>query len=71
MDQVQIALKARYPHVHPLMFQRSLEKAKSNGDLFDILEGIPKQYPIVWDDKKRCWKHTDDLLQGINQKSKE
>jgi hypothetical protein len=68
MDDIQVALKARYPHIHPLIFQRSLEKAKSNGDLFDILEGVPKQYPIVWDEKNHCWKYTDDLLQAIQQK---
>jgi hypothetical protein len=66
MDEVQLGLKARYAHIHPLIFQRSLEKAKTNGELFDILEGIPKKYPIVWDENNRCWKNTDDLLQAQN-----
>lgn len=68
MDEVQKALKERYSHLHPLLFQRSLEKARSNGELFDLLEGMPKEYPIVWDDKDRVWKHTADLLQNQSLK---
>tara|TARA_Y100000034_G_scaffold71132_1_gene85786 strand:+ start:272 stop:487 length:216 start_codon:yes stop_codon:yes gene_type:complete len=64
MDDVQKALRERYPNLHPLIFQRSLEKAESNGELFDILETIPEGRPIVWDDKKRAWVVTDDLLQS-------
>ena len=64
MDEVQKALKIRYVHLHPLIFQRSLEKAASNGELFDILESIPEETPIVWDDTHRRWVHTDDLVQS-------
>jgi hypothetical protein len=64
MNDIQRALKSRYSHIHPLLFQRSLEKAKTDGQLFDILETMPKEYPIVWDDDNYCWKHTKDLLQG-------
>ena len=70
MDEIQIKLKERYPNIHPLIFQRSLEKSNSNADLFDILEVIPKKMPIVWDDKNRCWKHTEDLLQSNNYNKK-
>lgn len=63
MDQVQDALKKRYDKLHPLIFQRSLDKAKTNGELFDILESIPAEYPIVWNEETRSWKHTKDLLQ--------
>lgn len=63
MDDTQAALKARHPDLHPLIFQRSLDKAKTNGELFDILDGLPKEYPIIWDENDRCWKHTTDLLQ--------
>jgi hypothetical protein len=62
MDDVQLALKERYAHLHPLLFQRSLEKARSNVELFDILESIPKEMPVVWDDTDRVWKHVNDLL---------
>jgi hypothetical protein len=63
MDEVQEALKERYSHLHPLLFQRCLEKAKTNGELFDLLESVPQDYPIVWDERKRIWVHTEDLLQ--------
>jgi hypothetical protein len=64
MNKIQISLKRRYPDLHPLIFQRSLEKSKTNGELFDILETVPKEFPIVWDEKTRMWKKTDDLLQS-------
>lgn len=64
MDEVQKALQEKYSHLHPLIFQRSLEKAESNGELFDILDSIPDDYPIVWDDEKRRWVFTKDLLQS-------
>ena len=64
MDEVQEALKERYAHLHPLLFQRCLEKAKTNGELFDLLESIPDEFPVVWDDDKRQWIHTEDLLQS-------
>jgi hypothetical protein len=65
MDQVKESLKKRYANIHPLMFQRSLEKSKSNVDLFDILEGIKEEYPLIWDEKTHAWKQTDNLLQAI------
>lgn len=68
MDEVQTKLKERYYHIHPLIFQRSLERANTNVELFDILEELPQEFPIVWDESIRRWKHTDDLLQGQNKK---
>ena len=49
--------------VHPLVFHRSLEKAITQGDLFDILDTIPEQCPIIWDDSQHKWVSTD-LLQA-------
>jgi hypothetical protein len=66
--EVQQALKARYAHVHPLIFQRSVEKACTNGELFDILEGLPAEWPIIWDNDQRSWKKTDNLLQAVVKK---
>lgn len=63
MDEIQKALKMRYPHIHPLVFQRSMERSTSNGHLFDILETIPQEYPIIWNDKELKWEVTD-LLQS-------
>lgn len=64
MNEVQEALRNRYSHLHPLVFQRSLEKATSDGELFDILESYPTESPVVWDDEARRWIHTNDLLQA-------
>lgn len=63
LTEIQQKLKDRYPNVPLLMFYRSLEKAKTDGELFDILEEI-EEYPVVWGDKAKRWKHTDDLLRS-------
>jgi hypothetical protein len=62
MDKTQQALQERYKETHPLLFQRSLEKSTSNGNLFDILEGIP-EFPVIWDENTRSWV-TTDLVQS-------
>ena len=60
------SLKQRYSHVHPLIFHRSVERAKSAGDLFDILDTTPEIHPIKWDDEKHRWVTTDDLFQAAS-----
>ena len=55
-------LKERYP-VHPLIFHRSMEKAKTAGDLFDILDTMPNKFPLIWNEKERRWLNTNDLYQ--------
>lgn len=45
-----------------------MEKAKSNGDLFDILSNFPDTYPVRWDDVDHCWKQTDLLQTSEYQK---
>ena len=50
--------KARYQAVHPMIFWRSVERARTPGDLFDILEGCPKDFPIVWSEDEHRWKVT-------------
>jgi hypothetical protein len=65
MDQVVVEkLKERYPHLHPLLFHRSVEKAQTLGELFDILEEVPVVLPVAWDEESRRWKTTDDLTQA-------
>lgn len=64
MNDVQKALRERYEHVHPLLFLRCLEKAKTDGELFDLLHGMPDEFPLVWDEDNRRWNATDDLLQS-------
>jgi len=57
-------MRARYRNLHPLLWARSVEKARSAGELFDILEEIPKRYPLIWDEATRRWIFTDDILQS-------
>ena len=47
MDKKQILWK-QFSMIHPLILARSTEKAKSDGELFDILSTIPNKYPIYW-----------------------
>jgi len=55
-------LKERYADVHPLIFHRSLSRAKSDSDLFDILDTMPKNLPIVWSDEDHRWNTVDDIF---------
>jgi hypothetical protein len=61
-DEMLKALKERYK-IHPLLFQRSKERAKTAGDLFDILDTIPKDFPITWNEDLKKWLQTKDLFQ--------
>lgn len=66
-------LRKKFEHVHPLIFHRSRERATSAGDLFDILDTLPKEFPIVWDEEERRWMHTEDifLLKGLLKKDED
>lgn len=66
MDAIQLSLKERFKYIPEILFYRSLERAKTNGELFDILDSFPTQYPVVWDDHQRRWVHTEDLLHKNN-----
>jgi hypothetical protein len=62
MDSVVVdKLKERYAHLDPLLVHRSVEKATSVGELFDILDTVPEQMPVVWNAESRRWETTDDL----------
>lgn len=64
MDKLLIErLKDRYPNIHPLIFHRSVERAKSPGDLFDILDTFQQDFPVVWDAESRRWVKTDNIHQ--------
>jgi len=56
-------LRERYPNIHPMIFHRSVERAKSDGDLFDILDSFPEKYPVVWCESTCRWVVTDDIYQ--------
>jgi hypothetical protein len=58
------ALKTRYSSVNPLIFARSKERAKTAGELFDILDTIPTEFPIVWNEENKKWVTTKDLFQS-------
>lgn len=60
-DSIQ-SFKEKYNFLHPLLFHRSLEKAESSNGLFEILESIPKSYPLFWDDSKKKWVSSSDFL---------
>jgi hypothetical protein len=64
-------LKKQFSKLHPLIFRRSLERAKSVGELFDILDTFPNEYPVVWDENERTWKVTKDLFQSKNLSKKD
>ncbi len=57
-------MKDRYSHLHPLIFHRSVERSGNAGELFDILESIPEDLPVVWDENIHRWVVTDDLSQS-------
>ena len=38
-----------------MIFHRSMEHAKSAGELFDILHDFPQKFPVMWDDVSRRW----------------
>jgi hypothetical protein len=60
-DDFIISIKKRYKDLHPLVFQRSLEKADNEVELFEILESIPKA-PFIWDDSSKSWSKIPDLF---------
>lgn len=55
-------LRKRYAHLHPLIFHRSVERARNDVELFDILDSCPTDFPIIWDIDERRWKTTNDLF---------
>lgn len=62
-DERTIAnFRSKYCEVHPLVFQRSLERASSELELFEILEGLPRNAPFSWDDQKRAWVPNADIM---------
>ncbi len=62
VNEVVRKLKERYPNVPQVMFVRSLEKARSLGDLFDILETFPTDFPVEWDGAERRWATNKKLF---------
>lgn len=61
MSQIIIKLRQRYHWVPPLIFQRCLDRAKSEVDLFDMLEAIPNNFPLLWNHVNRSWETADNF----------
>jgi hypothetical protein len=59
-EKIVAKLKEKYSNLHPLLFQRSVERAKSNGDLFDIVDTVLDKYPLSWNEKENRWSSLDD-----------
>jgi hypothetical protein len=49
------SLEDRYRNIHPLIFRRSVDHARSDVDLFDILDSFPEKYPLTWSEQERRW----------------
>lgn len=64
LSDVQNALRERYGHIHPLLFFRSLERAETDGELFDLLHDMPNEFPLIWNEQDKKWNVTNDLLQS-------
>lgn len=61
-DPVLANFRDRYPHVHPLVMHRSVEKASSILNLFEILAAVPNEGAFSWDDAKRSWVRDGDVM---------
>lgn len=59
--------REKFPQVHPLVMQRSVERARTHGELFDILSELP-ECPFVWSEETRRWVSTKDIFQAANFK---
>lgn len=55
-------LRARYAGVHPVVFQRMLERAATEVELFDILDTFSADYPIAFDADARRLVPAKDIL---------
>lgn len=62
IDEASLAnFRSKYSDVHPLVFQRSLERAGSALELFEILESLPSP-PFSWDESRRSWMRNEDVM---------
>jgi len=63
-EELLNSLKTKYASIHPLLFQRSKERAKTAGELFDLLDTMPDKFPITWNEESKRWLTTTDLFQA-------
>ena len=60
-DKIVDGFKKYYNKVHPIVFNRSLDKAENPVQLFEILEDIPK-VPFTWNENKKKWTKVKDFM---------
>lgn len=53
--------RKKYSNIHPLVLQRSIERARDASDLFEILESVPKKPPYSWNEEKHAWTKDFDV----------
>jgi len=54
-------LRVKYANIHPLIFHRSVERASTEAELFDILDTLPEHYPVAWDTDAHRWHPVHDI----------
>jgi hypothetical protein len=65
-QEIVAKLRERYGTIHPVLFQRMLDRAKNEVELFDILDTAPATFPLVWDiNGRRLTAAMDILGQGL------
>lgn len=69
IDDAALAnFRSKYARVHPLAFQRSLERAGSALELFEMLESMPAP-PFSWDESSRSWVRDEDIMCSAGMKA--
>lgn len=59
-SEVVQGIRQRYNSLSPLLVSRSIDRAKDEVELFDILESFPSNgKSVTWDDVSRRWIETD------------
>jgi hypothetical protein len=61
-EEIIESIKKRYSFLPSFVIFRSLERARSSGDLFDILDTFPSVYPVIWEEDKRRWVTVELIL---------
>ncbi len=63
----------RYKNCHPLLILRTLEKTKSLGKSFDLLEDFSGKNNLIWDNEKNKWEETilsESSVQDLQKNAK-
>ena len=68
-EEIIDKFRKNYSGVHPLVLQRSIERARDSLDLFEILESIPNP-PFSWNDERHAWVKNMDVTSKGKLKSK-